>query len=331
MKVMAIIPGEENRPTQMIFARRQMLEIEKLGASVCYYFLTSRNLSLATLQEVKKIYQFIKKEDPDIIHAHYGTITGLLASLFFWKKPVIITFRGSDLNLDPGISFVRRILGICMSQLSILLAKKTLCVGGNLIEKMWWKKKSSTVLTDGVDLEVFQDIEELEAKEKIGYSQQIPMVLINVSKQPITKGLPLARSVIDEINKDQDLVHLKVIEGNIEPHLIPYYINAAHVVLMTSLTEGSPLIIKESLACNTPIVSVDVGDVKDLIKGVDNCYLVSRKPHDIQKNILPLIEARQSSNGREFKERFCSKIKAQELIGIYQKTCVKDRTWEVSS
>ena len=42
---------------------------------------------------------------------------------------------------------------------------------------------------------------------------------------------------------------------------VPIWINASDVLLMTSLHEGSPTIVKEALACNLPVVSVDVGDV----------------------------------------------------------------------
>ena len=40
---------------------------------------------------------------------------------------------------------------------------------------------------------------------------------------------------------------------------------------MTSFTEGSPQIIKETIACGQRVVSVDVGDVKEQIEGLRNC------------------------------------------------------------
>ena len=42
-------------------------------------------------------------------------------------------------------------------------------------------------------------------------------------------------------------------------------LNAADVVLMTSDREGSPVAVRESLACMTPVVSVDVGDVAEVL------------------------------------------------------------------
>ncbi len=48
---------------------------------------------------------------------------------------------------------------------------------------------------------------------------------------------------------------------------------ASDVLLLTSYWEGSPNVIKESMACNLPIISVDVGDVKEVISGTFNCFL----------------------------------------------------------
>jgi teichuronic acid biosynthesis glycosyltransferase TuaC len=58
------------------------------------------------------------------------------------------------------------------------------------------------------------------------------------------------------------------------------------VVLLTSLHEGSPTIIKEALACNVPVVSVDVGDVCERIQGIAGCYLAVPEPRDLADKLL---------------------------------------------
>jgi len=52
---------------------------------------------------------------------------------------------------------------------------------------------------------------------------------------------------------------------------MPGYLNAADVLLLTSKHEGSPTIVKEALACNCPVVSVDVGDVRERIAAINGC------------------------------------------------------------
>ncbi len=54
---------------------------------------------------------------------------------------------------------------------------------------------------------------------------------------------------------------------------------------MTSLWEGSPNAIKEAMACNIPIVSTDVGDVKDVIANTKGCYISSYDPKEFAHSI----------------------------------------------
>src|SRR5439155_17115093 len=63
------------------------------------------------------------------------------------------------------------------------------------------------------------------------------------------------------------------------PHdRVPTYINAANAVLLTSVTEGSPNIVKEALACEVAVVSVDVGDVSERLAGIDGCFIAKADP-----------------------------------------------------
>jgi len=59
-------------------------------------------------------------------------------------------------------------------------------------------------------------------------------------------------------------------------------LNQVNLLLMTSFTEGSPQIIKEAMACNCPDVSTDVGDVKDVVHGVNGRYVTTFDPVEIE-------------------------------------------------
>lgn len=81
--------------------------------------------------------------------------------------------------------------------------------------------------------------------------------------------------------------------------LIPYYLNAADTLLLTSKWEGSVNVIKEALACNLPIVSTDVGDVKLNISGVDGCYVCKQDVNDLTEKLNLALSFGQRTNGRQ--------------------------------
>lgn len=79
---------------------------------------------------------------------------------------------------------------------------------------------------------------------------------------------------------------------------MPLWLNASDVVLLTSLHEGSPNVIKEALACNVPIVSVDVGDVSERINGVNGSYIAKANPQDLAGKLRLVVSGERRTNGR---------------------------------
>jgi glycosyltransferase involved in cell wall biosynthesis len=97
---------------------------------------------------------------------------------------------------------------------------------------------------------------------------------------------------------------------------------AADAVLMTSFSEGSPQVIKEALACGCPIVSVDVGDVKERIEGVDGCYVgQTREAKELAKLLTMALQYESKTEGRERIEidGLNNSHVADQLFGIYQR------------
>ena len=70
--------------------------------------------------------------------------------------------------------------------------------------------------------------------------------------------------------------------------------NAADVCLMTSFSEGSPQFIKEAMSCGVPIVSTSVGDVNELLKGIDGCFITTYDVNDIADKLRKAVEYRKA-------------------------------------
>ena len=88
-------------------------------------------------------------------------------------------------------------------------------------------------------------------------------------------------------------------------------------LLMTSQSEGSPQIIKEAMVCGCPIVSVDVGDVKERIEGVNNCYIVSREPRAIREAIRKVSAERTNGQEKIIADGLTNEQVAQKIMDVY--------------
>ena len=96
--------------------------------------------------------------------------------------------------------------------------------------------------------------------------------------------------------------------------------NAADCLLMTSHREGSPQVVKEAMACGTPIVSVDVGDVKEVMGNTEGCYIAERNPDDIADKIRQALAFKGKTKGRQriIDLGLSNDLVAKRLVGIYQ-------------
>ena len=94
--------------------------------------------------------------------------------------------------------------------------------------------------------------------------------------------------------------------------------NASDVVLLTSTHEGSPNAVKEALACNVPVVAVDVGDVRERLVGVDGSFLAEPTVADLTAKLRLVLLSGQRTNSRPTLADFSLKRIAERLREIYQ-------------
>ena len=161
----------------------------------------------------------------------------------------------------------------------------------------------------------------------LGWSPEEKIVLFNAGTSPRVKRLDLAEQSVELLRRRIPNVSLKVLRG-LTPHdELPLHMNAADCLLLTSDFEGSPDIIKEALACNLPIVSVDVGDVKERTSGVKQTAIVARDPAAIANEIALILSSNERSNGREkISELDASKIR-DAVIRVYTTILEEQRSF----
>jgi len=284
--------------------RNQGKSLEALGLSIDYLPLIGKGLK-GYLNNIPKLRYQLDQKNYDIIHAHYS-LTGILASIA-GANPLIVSLMGSDIKINSMINLIIKIFANYFWKATIVKSKamkKTL--GLNQV----------IVLPNGIDLSKFRMIEKIDAKEKVSFDFKKKYILFLANPNRVSKNFPLAENAIKSLNAKN--IELKTLTG-IDHDLIPFYLNASDVLILTSLWEGSPNVIKEAMACNLPIVATDVGDVRELLSNTEGCHITSFEPKDVAEKINQTLKFRKPTNGRDKIKHLDEKKIAEKLFSIYRK------------
>ncbi|MCS2537750.1 glycosyltransferase [Bacteroides fragilis] len=267
------------------FVVEQVDSLRKIGIEIDFFGITENGI-LGYLKHRKNMMCKISDFQPDIIHAHYG-LSGLLANMQR-KVPVITTFHGSDINLRQ----VR-----WLSRIAIKFSIHSVFVGKKMVVLVH-PSTSYSIIPCGVDINRFFPMDKNVARKKLGWNYHKKMILFAGAFQNRVKNYTLAHEGICLIDEEVELMELKGYDRD----TVNLLLNACDLVLLTSIREGSPQIIKEAMACGRPVVCTDVGDIKSLSVGVNGHYITSFTATDVARNIKQALtygEQHSQTNGRE--------------------------------
>jgi glycosyltransferase involved in cell wall biosynthesis len=315
IRVLAVIPASSTRAS-MIFARRQVASLQQAGAVCETFFLASRTSPWILIKERRRLQRVAKSFRADLLHAHYGTITAFLSAVSV-PVPLVVTYRGSDLNPSPSMSWARGFAGRFLSQLAALRARQIICVSTQLRERLWWKKNCTTVIPSGVDTALFFPCSRNEARAKLGWGNCERVVVFNAG-DPKLKRLDLAQASVEAATTMCGKIRFVVLNGDVAAETIPLMMAAADCLLLTSDWEGSPNVVKEAMACNLPVVTVDVGDVRARLEGVSPSRIVDRNPEEIANAVAEILIQGKRSNGSSRVGEFLESSVARRIISIYR-------------
>ena len=251
--------------------------------------------------DLKKV---LKERQIDIVHGHYS-FSAIVARLAFHGK-TIASLMGSDIFQEK--TWVRI--------LTILFSKFMWDI--TIVKSREMRKiiKNAEIIANGVDFGVFKPLDKQLAQQRVGFDPQKRHVIFVAEKiQDNVKNFRLAEKamlLLTDLNID-----LHAVSGVTQKELVDYY-NAADVLLLTSISEGSPNVVKEAMACNCPVVSTDVGDVSMIIGKTEGCYITSFSAENVALKIRKAIAIDKRTTGREDIRYLDSLSIAQKIIGIYE-------------
>jgi glycosyltransferase involved in cell wall biosynthesis len=290
------------------FMTQQVAALEERGVSFTTMSVAgevSADTARSPLDYVRTVPRMIREAGNgyDLVHAHYGlTAPAALSQL---RKPVVLSLWGSDVH-GPVAPVSKACAPLCDEV--VVMSEEMRTVLG----------RDCTVIPDGVDLERFRPKPRPRARETVGWPDDEYHVLFPYSPARGVKNYPRARRVVNAVSSLLDRpVRLQTVSG-VDHDAVATYINAADALLLTSDSEGSPNSVKEAMACNVPVVSLDVGDVRERLDGVDPSF-VATSDEGLVDGLTEVLERGERSNGREAAREVSIERTAARMLEVYER------------
>jgi D-inositol-3-phosphate glycosyltransferase len=156
------------------------------------------------------------------------------------------------------------------------------------------------VVPCGVNMELFRPIDKNDAREKLGLNDEKVLLFVGridplkgvtqlIKTMPLLKnhhdlrlivvgGDENSRAELEELEKLAAGLGIResvTFQGLVKQERLPYYYNAAEVCVVPSYYESFGLVALEALACGTPVVAADVGDLRNIIRQGETGYVVT--------------------------------------------------------
>jgi teichuronic acid biosynthesis glycosyltransferase TuaC len=294
----------EEEPWYGCFVREQAEDLVALGIEVEVLRFDGRHAPLNYLKAAREVRKCVSRANFDVIHAHYG-LTGAAAA-FQRRVPAVTTFHGSDCN---GAVAWQRCVSWAVARCSypIFVSEE----GRRMLAC-----PSAPVIPAGVDTELFKPIDRREARRRLGWDEDARYALLPGSRTNPGKRAELFEAVIAEVRNVDPTFKSVALEGYSRAETAAV-LNAVDVSVMTSDREGSPVTVRESLACMTPVVSVDVGDVPKVLAGLPGCGVFKSDPKALARGVQQALEAGRHEALRHRAERYSRRLAAQRLAELY--------------
>ena len=315
MYVLFVLGGNNKNFNVSAFIASQGKSLEDNGVKVDYFIIHGKGLK-GYLGNIPRLSKILKSKKYDVIHSHYS-FSAWISVLTLTRTPKIVSFMGSDIygNINErGNPHLKGKFNYIISKLVQPFVNQIIVKSNRLGDYVFLKNKMH-VVPNGVDFKKFTPIDKNYARKKIRLNSRKKQILFLGDKNNTNKNFALLDQAIRYL--DLSIYQLLPFNYPIKKELIPLYINAADVVIMSSFSEGSPNVVKETMACNIPVVSVDVGDVKEVIAKTKGCYLSKYDPKDMAEKIVKAVSFKGKATGRKDIEYLEINIIASRIIDIY--------------
>jgi teichuronic acid biosynthesis glycosyltransferase TuaC len=295
-------------PTFGCFVRDQVDDLRRIGVEATVVAFDGRSRKRRYLGAAPRVRRALRDGSFDLVHAHYG-LTGAVACLQL-GTPVATTFHGTDTHVPWQRS------------VSWAVARRTYPIAvAPVVASNLGLHDDGAVIPCAVDLDAFAPVDRDAARRALGWRIGGPCVLFPASRNDLRKAgnkrLDVFDETIDRLRLRVPGVYAASLDG-LDRSQVSLAMNAADATVMTSMWEGAPVVVKESLACLTPVVSVAVGDVPAVLAGLPGCSIVPRDPEALASGVEVALEAGRDQRLRDAMVVYGREPIARRVVQVYR-------------
>ncbi|VWC80965.1 glycosyl transferase [Burkholderia lata] len=293
MKILVVtnmyLGSNRESPWQGVFVTEQVEALRRSGGcSVDVLVIEGYRDKGEYLRSVGHVWKAARAGRYDIVHYHFG-LSACSAPLvrLLTNARVVITFHGTDIL---GPRWMR-----AMSKSMACFAHACIGVSAEISTRLIRPRRRVATIPCAVNETVF-----VAHRDDVHADSGLPIVVFPSSPQRPEKNYPLFSRVLRQLSEQHGIeVQERHIDG-LDRGEVRDLLARAACLLMTSTREGSPQSVKEAMALDLPVVSVDVGNVRQLLDGVSPGMVVF--DHDagrLTNELADVLNAGVRSNGRE--------------------------------
>jgi len=260
-----------DHPASGAFVSQQAEHLRKAGHQVDVLHIQSSKSRLKYLTSPIDVFARTRTKSYDVVHAHYG-LSGFPA-LFRYQTPLVITLHGSDALVGRIQPLISR--AVCSFADAVIVVSKGISA-----------RIAGEIIPCGIDLQVFRPRDREAARARLGLPLRGKLVLFPFDPLRKIKRYELARAAVATLHDPE--IRILTVCGKPNEDM-PWYYSAADVMVLCSESEGSPTSVKEALACNLPVVSTDVGDVREIMDGIDGCDICGANAEDLGQGLKRVL------------------------------------------
>ena len=278
--------------------------------------------------------------DFDLIDAHYFYPDGVAAVMLarHFGKSVVVTARGTDINLIPQYRWPRKMILWAASRATGIIAVSRALK--EALVQMAVREEKITVLRNGVDLQLFRPMDRAAERRRLGLSRT---TLLSVGNLIRSKGHDVAIEALVDLPDAELLI---IGDGEDEPALrslaqtlgvgdrvrfigrvrqedLKAYYTAADALVLPSVREGWTNVLLESMACGTPVIANRVGGTPEIVRRPEAGLLVEeRTPKAFSRAVRQLMKNYPDRRAtRAYAEQFDWDETTQGQVTLFQGLC----------